>query len=80
MLSLLCRNGSQFFITTKRTPHLDGRHVVFGVVLDGYDVVQMIELHGSSSGKPRKKIVVTKAGLLVEDEKSNTGESTEVTK
>lgn len=62
------RNGSQFFITTKRTPHLDGRHVVFGVVLQGHDVVRLIEMHGTSSGKPKKDIVIKKAGVLPEGE------------
>ena len=57
-------NGSQFFITVNRTPWLDGRHVVFGVVLDGYDVVKLIEQNGSSSGKPRRRVVITKAGVL----------------
>lgn len=60
-------NGSQFFITTKRTPHLDGRHVVFGTVVDGWDVVKKIEEFGSYSGKPSEKIVITKAGLIEDD-------------
>lgn len=57
-------NGSQFFITTKRTPHLDGRHVVFGVVTEGFDIVKDMEACGTSSGKPLKQIVVTKCGVL----------------
>jgi len=60
--------GSQFFICTSKTPHLDGRHVVFGVVEDGWDVVKKIESYGSRSGTPSKKIVITKAGILEEVE------------
>lgn len=61
-------NGSQFFITTKKTPHLDGRHVVFGTVLEGFDVVRLIEMCGSSSGRPKRRVVITKAGILNENE------------
>jgi len=62
-------NGSQFFITTKRTSHLDGRHVVFGTVLEGYDVVKRIEACGAPSGKPLRRVVVTKSGVLEDDDK-----------
>jgi peptidylprolyl isomerase len=57
-------NGSQFFITTVETPWLDGRHVVFGEVLEGYDVVEKIEKLGSPSGRPAKKVVVQNSGEL----------------
>merc|ERR1719405_276635 len=45
-------NGSQFFITTVQTPHLDGRHVVFGTVLEGWEIIKKLESLGSQSGKP----------------------------
>lgn len=57
-------NGSQFFICTVKTPWLDGKHVVFGKVVEGMDVVQKIEGYGSSTGKTSKKIVVAKSGQL----------------
>lgn len=58
-------NGSQFFITTSITTWLNGRHVVFGEVLEGYDsVVKAIEAVGSPSGAPSKKVVITNSGEL----------------
>jgi peptidylprolyl isomerase len=57
-------NGSQFFITTVITSWLDGRHVVFGEVVEGMDLVMKIESYGSSSGAPSKKIVISESGEL----------------
>ncbi|GAB5368431.1 hypothetical protein AAMO2058_001318900 [Amorphochlora amoebiformis] len=57
-------NGSQFFITTVKTSWLDGRHVVFGKVLEGTDVVDKVEGVGSGSGSPSKKVVIVDSGEL----------------
>jgi len=55
-------NGSQFFLTTARTPHLDGRHVVFGRVVSGKDVVAAIEAVGSQSGATSSAVKILKCG------------------
>ncbi|KAJ8379263.1 hypothetical protein SKAU_G00000410 [Synaphobranchus kaupii] len=57
-------NGSQFFICTADTKWLDGKHVVFGKVVEGVDVVQKVEGYGSSSGKTKSKIVISDCGEL----------------
>ena len=57
-------NGSQFFITFVKTPWLDGRHTVFGQVLEGKDVVQALEKIGSQSGATSKKAVIADSGEL----------------
>uniref|UniRef100_A0A8C1JRK7 Peptidyl-prolyl cis-trans isomerase n=2 Tax=Cyprinus carpio TaxID=7962 RepID=A0A8C1JRK7_CYPCA len=57
-------NGSQFFICTVKTEWLDGRHVVFGSVKDGMDVVRKVEALGSRSGRTAKRISVTDCGVL----------------
>ena len=59
-------NGSQFFITTVQTPWLDGRHVVFGRVLEGMDLVKKIEAQGSQTGRTRVPIKIVKSGELKE--------------
>ncbi|XP_052279269.1 peptidyl-prolyl cis-trans isomerase E-like isoform X2 [Dreissena polymorpha] len=58
-------NGSQFFICTEKTDWLDNKHVVFGKVVDGMDVVRKMEKCGTKSGKPTDKIVILNCGELV---------------
>ena len=58
-------NGSQFFITTVVTSWLDGKHVVFGEVLEGYDVVDKVENVPKGAGdKPAKTVKIAKSGEL----------------
>ena len=57
-------NGSQFFLCTVPTPWLDGKHVVFGNVVEGMDVVKAVEKVGSASGKTSGKVVITDCGEL----------------
>ena len=65
-------NGSQFFINTVKTQWLDGKNVIFGMVLEGKDVVKSIEKHGTYGGRPTDEIVIVDCGeqpLEPEDKK-----------
>ncbi|KAJ2599380.1 hypothetical protein GGF39_002256 [Coemansia sp. RSA 1721] len=59
-------NGSQFFITLDKTPWLDGKHVVFGRVVQGMDIVRMIEALGDKNAplKPKKEITICDSGIV----------------
>lgn len=58
-------NNSQFFITFKKTPWLDNKHVVFGIVISGFDIVKKIEtLETDDKDKPLTNVMIVKSGLL----------------
>lgn len=59
-------DGSQFFITFAATTYLDGKHTIFGSVVDGKDVVKKLETYGSSDGTPKETIVIEHALIEVE--------------
>merc|ERR1711975_168939 len=57
-------NGSQFFLCTVKTEWLDGKHVVFGSVVEGMDVVKKVESVGSQSGRTSRPVKVADCGQL----------------
>lgn len=57
-------SGSQFFLTTAKTEWLNCKHVVFGKVVEGMNVVKAIEKVGSSSGTTSQKVVISDCGEL----------------
>merc|ERR550514_2659370 len=61
-------NGSQFFLTTVKTPWLDGRHVVFGKVLNGMDIVRKIEQNPTGAqDRPKKEVLIAKSSHVKVD-------------
>jgi cyclophilin family peptidyl-prolyl cis-trans isomerase len=58
-------HGSQFFICTEQTPWLDGKHVVFGSLVEGDEVLKAMEGQGSQSGATRADVEITDCGEVV---------------
>jgi cyclophilin family peptidyl-prolyl cis-trans isomerase len=59
-------DGSQFFLTFVKTPHLDGKHTIFGKVVEGMDTVKELEKLGSRNGKTKEKLMLESATISVE--------------
>merc|ERR1712196_520229 len=57
-------NGSQFFLCTAKTEWLDGKHVVFGEVVEGMKLLRTMEAQGSESGKPKAVVRIEDCGML----------------
>lgn len=58
-------NGSQFFVNTVKTSWLDNKNVVFGMVLDGFDLVDRIESVGTNEGTPLVEVTIQSSGELL---------------
>jgi len=65
-------NGSQFFITTTATSWLDGKHVVFGKVVEGLNIVKLMEKQGSKSGTTKSRVMISDCGELKKASKEPT--------
>lgn len=59
-------DGSQFFITFVPTPHLDGKHTIFGEIVQGQETLDAFEMRGSSSGRTTEPLMLQKAAIRVE--------------
>jgi peptidyl-prolyl cis-trans isomerase B (cyclophilin B) len=58
-------NGSQFFILLDKAPHLDNKHVVFGIILVGFDIIKEIEtIECDSNDKPLVKCEIVESGII----------------
>jgi len=57
-------NGGQFFITLVKAPWLDGRHVAFGKVIEGLEIIELIQQAGTSSGTPKQNVVISDCGEI----------------
>ncbi|KAH7084599.1 cyclophilin A [Auriculariales sp. MPI-PUGE-AT-0066] len=57
-------NTSGFFITLKPAPHLDGKHVVFGELVEGHGILKLIEAQGTESGTPRAQVIILNSGTV----------------
>lgn len=64
-------NGSQFFITTVPTPHLDGKHVVFGEVISGKSTIRQLENERTQGDKPQRECIITDCGELTDADAAN---------
>jgi len=69
-------NGSQFFITTADCGWLDGKHVVFGKIEEGIEVLNAIESFGSSQGRPKADVRITDSGVLEDNENQDANKHT----
>lgn len=58
-------DGSQFFLTFKATPWLDGKHTIFGEIVEGQEVMAKLEAAGSPNGQPTEKLVIQKAAIEI---------------